>query len=287
MKKLIHKFIFIFVLVSLGLLMCPQKQVKALEQPTYPITLLNTIYFMHYYEQENVNTYEFTVDYVLENITIDTLNDDEYFFITEQYLALRKGINRNANTYILEEIETASYYTLFKFRITINKNFIDDEYGGLSQITYFFKDDLLLYIQYDLYDEVYGEGFVDGREYGRSIGRQEGYVDGQYEGYWSGYDEGYEEGYNQGYEEGCEEGDWYGYHEGYSIGYEKGDADGYNRGISENMESGGFGFVLKQVFVSIGAFLGIQLLPGISIGAIIAVPIVFGIISFILGRRRE
>src|SRR5690606_10298168 len=100
------------------------------------------------------------------------------------------------------------------------------------------------------------------------IEHSEGYT---YEDLVREYGRGYEEGYDLGY-------DW-----GYDMGYD----DGYNKGISENMETGGFGMVLKQVFVSVGAFLGINLLPGVSIGAIIAVPIVFGIISFILGRRKE
>lgn len=297
MRKIIYKFIFIFVLVSFGLLMWPQKQIKALEQQTYPITFLKSTYYINYYEQENANTYEFIVQYVLENITIDTLNDNEYFFITEKYIALRKGINRNANTYTIEQIETGSDYTLFIIRITINKNFIDSEYGGPAYVFSFFNNDLSLYIQYDLYNEVYndgydigyGEGFVDGRDYGRGIGYQEGYVDGQYEGYWSGYEEGLEDGYNQGYEAGYEEGNWYGYNEGYDIGYDLGYDlgynNGYNKGISENMETGGFGLMLKQVFASVGSFLEIELLPGIPFGAIIAVPIVFGIIAFILGRR--
>lgn len=78
-----------------------------------------------------------------------------------------------------------------------------------------------------------------------------------------------------------------GYEVGYDVGYDLGYDDGYNKGISETFESGGFGLVLKQIFISIGTFLGINLLPGITIGGIIAVPIVFGIIAFILGRRKE
>lgn len=85
--------------------------------------------------------------------------------------------------------------------------------------------------------------------------------------------------YGRGYEEG--------YELGYDTGYNKGDSDGYNRGISENMETGGFGLLLKQTFIGLGSFLGIELLPNITIGAIIAVPIVFGLIAFILGRKKE
>ena len=270
MKKIIHKIIFIFILLSFGLLMWPQKQVKALEQQTYPTTLMKTTYYMNYYEQENANTYEFIVQYVLENIAINALNDDEYFFLTEHYIALQKGINRNANTYIIETIETASYYTLFNIRITINKNFVDSVYGGLPYITNFFKDDLSLYIKYDLYNEVYidgyeegyGEGFADGRSYGRSMGYQEGYVDGQYEGYWSGYDEGYNDGYNNAYEEIITNDD-------YTLGYNDGFKDGEKSKIAQNNES---------------FYNGIEkwLVP-----AIITVILVGGIVSITAIKRRE
>ena len=77
------------------------------------------------------------------------------------------------------------------------------------------------------------------------------------------------------------------YEKGYEWGYEQGDAAGYERGIQEEIETGGFGLLLKQTFIGIGSFLGIELLPNITIGAIIAVPIVFGLIAFILGRKRE
>lgn len=105
------------------------------------------------------------------------------------------------------------------------------------------------------------------------------------------YEDGYQDGYSVGYGEGLEKGktladEWEftrGYNNGYSVGYDK----GYNKGISENFETGGFGLMLKQVFTSVGSFLEIELLPGIPFSAIIAVPIVFGIISFILGRRKE
>lgn len=290
MKKWIYKTIFLMVFAVVGLFMISKKEVKALEQQTYPATIMKATYYQVIYLQENANTYEFRVDYVLENVVLDDLNENEYFFITEKYIAFRKGINRNANTYTLEEIETGSDFTIFNIRFTVNKNFADNEYG-INYMIRFFWYDSSLYIKYDAYskgyEDGYGEGFSNGRDYGRSMGYQEGYVEGQYEGYWSGYEEGYDVGYEEGYEFGYEEGDWYGYHEGYEIGYDLGYGNGYNQGVSENIETGGFGLVLKQVFGGIGAFLGIQLLPGISIGAIIAVPIVFGIIAFILGRRKE
>lgn len=73
-------------------------------------------------------------------------------------------------------------------------------------------------------------------------------------------------------------------------GFKKGYQEGYAKGANDILQEGGqFGFlgVLTAIFSGIGVFLGIELLPNITLGAIIAVPIVFGIIAFILGRRKD
>lgn len=98
-----------------------------------------------------------------------------------------------------------------------------------------------------------------------------------------GYDAGYTDGYTDGYDVGGAVGFEDGYFYGHDIGYNK----GYNDGINEQLADKDFTHMLKSVFVGVGSFLGINLLPGITIGAIIAVPIVFGIIAFILGKRKD
>lgn len=60
---------------------------------------------------------------------------------------------------------------------------------------------------------------------------------------------------------------------------------GYYKGLNET-DATGFVGLLGAVFGGLGALLGIEILPGIYIGAIIAVPLVFGIIFFILGKRK-
>lgn len=102
-------------------------------------------------------------------------------------------------------------------------------------------------------------------------------------------DDAYNNGYSDGYIDGKSAADELeyerGYQEGYLEGHDAGFSSGYDKGISENIETGGFSLMLKNVFMSVGSFLELELLPGIPFGAIIAVPIVFGIIAFILGRR--
>jgi len=61
---------------------------------------------------------------------------------------------------------------------------------------------------------------------------------------------------------------------------------GYQKGIIEQ-DATGFSALLTTVFDGLGALLAIELLPNIHIGAIIAVPLVFGVIAFILGKRKD
>lgn len=70
--------------------------------------------------------------------------------------------------------------------------------------------------------------------------------------------------------------------------YQQGYNDGYNQGYLEGSENpNNYNFVdfISSIFSGIGTIFNINLLPGISIGAIVAVPIVFGVIDFILGKR--
>lgn len=151
----------------------------------------------------------------------------------------------------------------------------------------------------DGYNDGYTKGLENGYEVGYEHGEEYGYEYGYDEGYINGRDDGYNNGYNVGYNDGFGDGKIAGYDEGYDDGkadglavgrehwYDVGYQAGYNKGINEQLEDKDFSNLLRSAFVAIGAFLGINLLPGISIGAIIAVPIVFGIIAFILGRKKD
>lgn len=95
---------------------------------------------------------------------------------------------------------------------------------------------------------------------------------------------------------GISEGTSLGYQDAIDVGYNWGLEDGKILGFNEGKQKGllegaaaanDFSFMglVSQVFVGLGSLLAINLLPGISIGAIISVPIVFGIIWFIIGKR--
>lgn len=96
----------------------------------------------------------------------------------------------------------------------------------------------------------------------------------------------YEDGYSNGYYNGLRAGDQDGYDRGLDVGYNQGKNDGYSLGLVDNPNNN-FGSLITTILLGVGSVLGIELLPNITIGAIIAVPIVFGIIAFVLGRKKE
>lgn len=90
------------------------------------------------------------------------------------------------------------------------------------------------------------------------------------------YNTGFRSGKDKGFEEGQSEASSYWYYEGLREGKEEG-----MRLASDNTFFG----LISQVFAGLGTFLAIELLPNITFGAIFAVPLVFGIIFFIIGKR--
>jgi len=90
------------------------------------------------------------------------------------------------------------------------------------------------------------------------------------------YNTGFRNGKDKGLEEGQSEASSYWYYEGFREGKE----EGLRLSTDHSFYS-----IISQVFSGIGTFLAIELLPNITFGAIFAVPLVFGIIFFIIGKR--
>lgn len=126
-------------------------------------------------------------------------------------------------------------------------------------------------------NKAYSDGYFEGRDEGIDIGYDWGYDDGLDDGYSDGYDDGKIDGIDIGYNDGYS----FGYDNGYDLGYN----DGYQTAINDGSAEFGLTTMLSGLFVGLGSLLSIELLPNISIGMIIAVPVVFGIIAFILGKR--
>ena len=277
MKKLkwIYKVIFSIMLVAVGLFMYPEKEVKALEEDYAPI-LIKTELDSFGYSDSDTNYYEFYIQYKLDNIVIEDLSRLEYFLVTIRPYNIRHDIYDKTTgcvSYEVYRIQILDNTTRIYVRIALLKTWIDEDYGSPFNAREFFLDDSAFYVYYA--SNLYDDGFNDGYNAGYDVGLQNGYNEGYGDGYEDGVLDGYEGGYNAGYDVGLQNG----YNEGKEYGYN----EGYIEGTKEVSR---FPTLLRNAFEGVGGFLGIELLPGISIGAIIAIPIVFGVIAFILGRRR-
>ena len=194
----------------------------------FPNAIIKATYYNVFQFRENADTYEYRVSYYISDVYFNrtVLHDHEYFLITYHNIVLRKGINRNTNSY--ELVGIIHEPSLESYRITIDvtllKSFVNDNYAsGLDGIRPFFRDNSSLYVIYNIgvgspdyeagYDAGYNQGYNDGYNYGHQSGRDEGY----YEGYEDGYDEGRDDGYN----------------DGYNSGYNRGYNDGYNAGLND------------------------------------------------------
>jgi hypothetical protein len=94
-----------------------------------------------------------------------------------------------------------------------------------------------------------------------------------------GVSSSYIEGYDNGYDTGYSLGDSQGYLDGFEFGYESGFEDGFNE--LNNTASGLFQ-ILGSAFTAIGSIFNIMILPGITIGMLVFVPIIFALLLFII-----
>jgi hypothetical protein len=89
----------------------------------------------------------------------------------------------------------------------------------------------------------------------------------------------YTQGYDTGYDTGYFDGDSQGYLDGFEFGYESGFEDGFNE--LNNTASGLFQ-ILGSAFTAVGSIFNIMILPGITIGMLVFVPIIFALLLFII-----
>ena len=162
----------------------------------------------------------------------------------------------------------------WKFYLQINGSFAVDDY--ITIVNHYDYQLQLVYkpsFSWKYYGDITNNEFY-----------QSGYQDGSANGYDIGYDDGYDIGYDDGINVGYDDGYDIGYDDGVNVGYDDGYDIGFNDGVASHNDYSFIG-LLSQVFIGLGSFLAIELLPHITIGAIVSVPLVFGIISFIIGKR--
>lgn len=85
--------------------------------------------------------------------------------------------------------------------------------------------------------------------------------------------------YNRGYSDGYDAGESIGYIDGLTEGRDLGYIDGYNTAIEGQYTGDWF----KSVFKTLGDLLNVELFPGLSIGYVVALPLILALVAFIIG----
>lgn len=172
---LMKKFILFILTIIFSLIFVNKAYAEQL-YPVYPSVITKLNFSNVNFVQENEYTYEYEVYYYSTTIFNDELTEDDYYLIISHYIPLRKGIDRDTNSYELEEVNPYPEYeyTNFVLRVTLLKSFIIENGFDDLEPNPFFRDYTALYVTYDTN--------ID---------------------YQDGYEAGFEDGYNIGYEEGC------------------------------------------------------------------------------------
>ncbi|MEM0174153.1 MAG: Yae1 family protein [Sulfolobaceae archaeon] len=262
MKKLIS-----LVLLSSLLLFGNINKVYAQVSDEYPLITMRLDFSDIYTMTENTYTYEYLVRYKFDlSMPLYSVEDiTDYYMVISSYIPLRKGLHRSSNSYVLNDVirTTGLGYGFVEVRVTLNKNFVNEEYGYMYNVSPFFRDVSALYIGYiaDYYSPEYLTGYGHGRN--------------------TGYTDGFNTGYYSGYNDGVRDGDPETYQRGYNDGYNDGYNTGFNDGTFAELDIFAY---LQALFgeQGLGRLLKIELLPGVSLGAVIMIPLMFFIVSFIL-----
>jgi len=236
----------------------------------------------------NITTYQSIYKGYIDQINIYTNKTTNYIYITFYFQGSLK--------YTFERTQ----YDLIQGSFII-ENSVQDEFGDIRYDSGYrlgYQGGRTVGLEEgqmgseELYNRAYQIGYEEAKQYYYEKGYNEGYELISEVEFEKGFQQGLNDGYNNGYQDGIDAVyyDGFGgfinpstgnpYDENYSYPYGK----GYNNGLQSDKDYSFMG-ILFQVFGGLGALLTIELLPNITIGAIVAVPLVFGIIYFILGKR--
>src|SRR5690606_11938952 len=115
------KVLLLFSTLFFSLLLFNNKVFAEQLYPEYPSVIMKLNFSNVNFVQENEYTYEYEVYYYSSTIFNDELTDDDYYIIISHYIPLRKGIDRDTNSYELEEVQPYPEYefTNFVSRVTL------------------------------------------------------------------------------------------------------------------------------------------------------------------------
>lgn len=284
MKKYFKKTLLLLGAIAMAVVpMIPKKQLKAniyepilyevvLDGNIQAMNLGNTWYTLYVYDtilelgyNSSNNTYyiynlEVRFNFVNNTTGVQTPKSIDYPINNISF-----SLNDNIKYIGVEFIKLSSGDYMISVDFYINKydefsssgnGYILDEEPQILPLDMYYNDER---IRYGTPREVFRYDEVEGAQY------QLGYTEGQQVGIQQGYKNGFEDGENHGYK------------------------NGYNIGLNEGINTQDMGLLnlLTIVFSSFGTFLSFEILPNITLGGIVTIPLVLGIIFFIIGKKGE
>ncbi len=259
----------------------------------------------HYYDTVDLKNALITIDSVkidyndttnnkkyigyIDQINIFTNNISDYIYITFYY--------QGNNTYAYELNNYDVIQGTFIITESVMREFGDIRYDSGYRQGYSAGHTVGLELgqqgSEEIYKKAYDNAYQEAKDYYYQLGMTDGYElisEVEFEkGFQQGLNDGYTNGYNKGYQEGIStvyENGFGGlinpdtnnpYDETASYPYGK----GYNDGFTST-ESGGLWNVMFSALLAPFQVLGFELLPGVTLGMIVAVPLVFGLLAWIL-----
>lgn len=196
---------------------------------------------------------------------------------------------------ITSPVFTKEYHETIILSVRTGVKVYDSKFNLLNDLSQLdFTGGFMVMKEYDYsYHPDFYEGYLIGFEAGEIKGGQDAYWPAYNDGYDHGFLEGDQEGYYDGFMDGQRD-----YYDGYShddnmlitdsVPYQL----GFDEGFQANIQVGGtqkgvFMTIISGITGGIAAVGSFELIPGITVGMLVLIPLVFGVIAFIIGGRKK
>lgn len=209
--------------------------------------------------------------------SVEQLDGKLYYFYPDY--TFKMGLNGESIPQQDWFSEYDGYDAIIIFNVPVGSIYVSDHLDDIviNDISYLYIDSYQNKINfYNIYDELIAQH--DG-PYLEPFGIYIPYIDDEAETaiYTRGYDDGHNDGFKQGKSAG--------YDIGFDEGFQQGDAQGFSRGHEKGLNEGtsAWGVLFSAMMSTFSGFLAIEIFPELTIGMIISVPLILGLLAFIIG----
>lgn len=260
MKKIIY-IVIISIFITLSITLTTKASVK-----DFQFDEIEFVYNQNFF----VNNYENRTDDIVINFALQ----DEIFYDNE-YLQTSIDLQRNILFIFYSfEVNLNNTNAYFLTSPTINNNELTATIYLNKELFSYYIEEIAQVSELLFYTRFLQDYIEDVSYYFKLYVKTE-----------SQYQLGYDEGYNRGWEDGEYYGYFNGHDDGYTVGYDDGYSYGHDIGRNEGLNEGtsAWGVLFTSMLSTFGAVLSIEIFPNLTLGMIAAVPLILGLLSFIIG----